>query len=211
MIDHESSLIDSAVAGDRLALGKLLLAEHAAVLDVVNRRADPWLRRIVDDEDLVQQIYAKVIERIGSFDSRSTAAFRAWLLTLAERHVLDVAEAQMRLKRGPKVRKLRLVGRRDRSSQHSSRLRDSSLAGGSETPGSRMARLEAVDAIRAGIAALPTPQRQAVVLHYSEGATVAEIASRIGRSPGGVRGLLQRARAALRDLLRSSSRWFSSR
>jgi RNA polymerase sigma factor (sigma-70 family) len=46
---------------------------------------------------------------------------------------------------------------------------------------------------------LPTPQREALVKRELEGRSHEEIAARMGATPGAVRGLIFRARAALRD------------
>src|SRR5262249_18698565 len=47
------------------------------------------------------------------------------------------------------------------------------------------------------VSRLNADQREALMLHYLEELSVAEIAIVMGRSPGSVKGLLQRARAAL--------------
>jgi RNA polymerase sigma-70 factor (ECF subfamily) len=51
------------------------------------------------------------------------------------------------------------------------------------------------------LAALPAPQREALVLHYIGGVSVAEIAQITGVSIGTVKSRLHRARAAMADLL----------
>lgn len=51
------------------------------------------------------------------------------------------------------------------------------------------------------LAALPAPQREALVLHYIGGVSVAEIAHITGVSIGTVKSRLHRARAAMADLL----------
>lgn len=46
-------------------------------------------------------------------------------------------------------------------------------------------------------------QREALVLHYWQGRTLAEIAGHLGRSPAAVAGLLQRGLKALRGKMKA--------
>ena len=76
------------------------------------------------------------------------------------------------------------------------------------TPSGNAARNEAVHAVRVGLAGLPSAQREAIQLHDLDGRSLGETAAKMDRSPGAVRGLLQRARQSLRQTLGRSSRWF---
>jgi RNA polymerase sigma factor (sigma-70 family) len=55
--------------------------------------------------------------------------------------------------------------------------------------------------IRQALAALPTTSRETLLAHYVEGLSCAEIAARVGSSPGAVRVRLHRARGQLRAQL----------
>jgi RNA polymerase sigma factor (sigma-70 family) len=70
---------------------------------------------------------------------------------------------------------------------------------------------EAVQAVHVGLAGLPDDQREAIRLHYLDGASVKETAAAMERSPDAVRGLLHRAKQALRNTLGRSSRWLSKK
>jgi RNA polymerase sigma factor (sigma-70 family) len=61
------------------------------------------------------------------------------------------------------------------------------------------AQREELAALTAGVRGLPDQQREALVKRELEGRSHAEIAAALGLSPGAVRGLIYRARAALRD------------
>src|SRR3954451_18133210 len=61
------------------------------------------------------------------------------------------------------------------------------------------ARREELAALTAGVRELPGPQREAIVKRELEGRSHEEIAASLGVSAGAVRGLIYRARAALRD------------
>ena len=61
------------------------------------------------------------------------------------------------------------------------------------------ARREELAALIAAVRALPAPQREAIVGRELEGRSHEEIAASLGTTPGAVRGLIYRARTALRD------------
>jgi RNA polymerase sigma-70 factor (ECF subfamily) len=54
------------------------------------------------------------------------------------------------------------------------------------------------DQVLAALAAVPSPQRDALILHYMDGLPVVEIAALLGRSPSAAQSLLARARNEFR-------------
>jgi bifunctional DNase/RNase len=58
-----------------------------------------------------------------------------------------------------------------------------------------------VEDVREALASLPSAAREVLVAHYVEGLSCAEIAERLGSTPGAVRVRLHRARGQLRALL----------
>jgi RNA polymerase sigma factor (sigma-70 family) len=60
------------------------------------------------------------------------------------------------------------------------------------------------------MASLQPDQREALAAHYFEHLDTAEVAERMGRSPGAVRELMRRARENLKNQLGSASAWLSS-
>jgi RNA polymerase sigma-70 factor (ECF subfamily) len=79
------------------------------------------------------------------------------------------------------------------------------------TPSHHLAGEEAVRAIQVAVAVLPDDQRAAVTLHHLEGQSIEATAAELARSQAAVRGLLQRARKSLREMLGRSSRWFEKK
>ncbi len=75
------------------------------------------------------------------------------------------------------------------------------LSDRAETPGRCAVRHEAVQAVQVGVAGLCREQREAIRLHGLEGRTLDETAATMDRTSGAVRGLLQRAKQELRDVL----------
>jgi RNA polymerase sigma factor (sigma-70 family) len=85
------------------------------------------------------------------------------------------------------------------------------LADETETPSHVAAVNERGHALQVSIARLPDDQQQAVRLYSLQQRSLAEVAEAMGRSPDSVRGLLHRAKQALREHMGKSSMWFSRR
>jgi RNA polymerase sigma-70 factor (ECF subfamily) len=130
--------------------------------------------------------------------------FEGWLATIAGRQTLNAVD---RLRRHHRV--VAVQGAVPSTAVRSSWLNLAErFAASSETPSARVAGDEAVQAMQVAVATLPEAQRAAVMLHHLEGKSVDSTAAQLGRSSGAVRGLLQRARHSLRDMMGNSSRWF---
>jgi RNA polymerase sigma-70 factor (ECF subfamily) len=204
-VDH--SLLATVTSDDRFALGVLLIQEYASLRSFVHERLPTRLRSLVDPDDVVQQVVLKAVQGVAGLESHSVEAFRAWLLRIAERQVLDTISSHDRVKRGGGLRRLPA-----HPSSVSSRYQPlARLVARDETPSRQMGRSEIAHAIQQAMLQLPTPQRNAMRLHDLEGQTVTQVGVALARSPGAVRGMLQRARLTLRHALGKSSRWFSSR
>jgi RNA polymerase sigma-70 factor (ECF subfamily) len=75
------------------------------------------------------------------------------------------------------------------------------LAADQSSPSQQAAQNEQALRLADVLAALPDAQREAIVLHYWQGCTLAETAQQFGRTPAAVAGLLHRGLTALRGLL----------
>ena len=201
----ENEWLARAVAGDRLALGRLLLPCYESLATHIARQLPPALQGVVEVDDLVQQTFAVAIRKISKFQQRADASLLSWLKKIADNQVRDTADAVQRLKRaGQRRRPVRPVVESGSSVMDLVDL----LSDHGDTPSRSMSREEAARAVRVGVATLAEEQQRAICLHYIDGRTVDSTAAAMRRSPGAVRGLLQRARHSLRATLGASSRWF---
>lgn len=142
-----------------------------------------YVRAIVRDdhdaEDITQHVFAKLITTLGKYDDRGVPFF-VWLLRMARNAAVD----HLRAKRITPV--------------------ETVLDPEAATPG---ADLERAETVRVALAALPSKQREVLMLRHVAGYTPEEVAARMGRSKGSVHGLDYRGRSALkRELERLGSR-----
>ncbi len=206
--DHaDETLIAAAVAGDRLATGRLLLLHAEALSRFIAVRLPAEVAAVTSAEDVLQDTFVEAFRDIRKFEPRENGTFKGWLTIIAEHQVLYTLDRLRAQKRGGKRQHARPAG------QHASSILDlvEHLSDSRNRPSDQAANHEAVLAVCVGLAGLPQAQQDAVRLHHLDGKSIAETAAVLGRPPGAVRGLLQRARTSLREALGRSSRWFYSK
>src|SRR5579862_9120446 len=90
---HERRLVERAQAGDRGALGELLSRHGPALYRSVLL---PRLGSEAAAQDALSEVYARVIERIGSFAWQGVG-FWPWLRVVALRVALDQVRSNRRI------------------------------------------------------------------------------------------------------------------
>jgi RNA polymerase sigma-70 factor, ECF subfamily len=167
-----SEAIRQAQVGDCEALGFL----YARYADDVHR----YVRTIVQDsheaEDVTQQVFAKLIRVIGSYEARDVP-FMAWILRVARNLAID------------HLRHQRMVPMEE--------IRTSDEGSGDPAGGLPM------NDLRDALSTLPDDQREVLVLRHFGGLSPMEIARQTGRSESSIHGLHHRGRRALRAELTS--------
>ena len=157
------------------------------LLLLAEARLDRRLQGKLDPSDLVQQTMLQAYQAWTQFRGTSEAELVAWLRQILARTLLRCIRDFRRAKRD--------VGR-ERSLQaaleESSARLERWLAAEESTPSQQALRGERVEQVAEAVRRLPEGQRQAVVLYYWQGCSLAEIAEGLGRSVPAVAGLLHR-------------------
>lgn len=163
---------DGATLGDREAAFCALVArfQDMAYACAVAAAPDPHLA-----EDAAQEAFVVAWERLGTI--RDPESFPGWLRRV-------VIHRCRRMRRARRMLPL-------------SELAD--IAASTVGPQEAAVRAATRDCVRAAVASLPEPERQAVALHYGAGHSTAEIASLLDTTPGAVRQRLYAARKRLRE------------
>jgi RNA polymerase sigma-70 factor (ECF subfamily) len=197
------ALLAAAVAGDRAALERLLLLHCDRLSRRIAAALSATARQDANVDDVLQQTLVQAIRDIGGLKSRTPGGFAAWIQTIADHRVQDYLRVEGRARR----RVVQAATAHGSSSESMLALVER-LSDHGSTPSGHAAKSEAVHAVRVGLASLPSAQREAIQLHHLDGRSLDETAAEMDRTPGAVRGLLQRARQSLRQTLGRSSRWF---
>jgi RNA polymerase sigma-70 factor, ECF subfamily len=124
-------------------------------------------------EDVTQQIFAKLLTAVGRYEP-SVVPFSAWILRVAHNAAID----HVRTRRPVLLEEVHPPE-----------------AVGDDGAGSR----ERFADLRLALDALPTEQRDVIVLRFLVGLSPREIAERMGRSEDAVHGLQHRGRRRLRS------------
>lgn len=134
-----------------------------------------------DAEDVAQEALVAAWQQLPGFKAKSS--FSTWLYQIVTRRALN------RITRTRTDESLDLLG---------------DVAPAAEEPARDVERHLTVDAVTAAVAALPPPQRVAIVLHHFEGLANQEIARVTGSTVPAVRSHLFRGR---RTLTRTLQEW----
>ena len=171
----DSRLVRAAVRraqqGDREALHFLYVRYAPDLLRYVNS----FLHDHHEAEDVVQNVFAKLVTAIGKYEEKAVP-FTACILRVARNAALD----HLRARRAVPTEEVRVAETSEA---------DTSLERGLD--------------IREALEELPTDQREVLVLRHVMGLTPVEIAGTLEKTESSVHGLHHRGRRALQGALES--------
>ena len=181
---------------DHEAAGPALERFRAYLHLLARLHLDPRLRAKLAPSDMVQQTFLQAFQGLDQFQGRSEAELTAWLRQILARNLAHAARDLGRAKRDVD-RERSLEAAVDASS---ARL-EAWLAADQSSPSQQADRNEQIRRLARALEMLPDAQREAVMLHYWQGWTVAEIGRHLSRTPAAVAGLLKRGLKQLRQHL----------
>jgi len=173
-------LCGAILAGDRPAAEGFFRDHLGALYEFVHYRVG-GNRALA--EDLVQDTFLTALERLGTFDGRST--LHLWLC--------GIARNKIRAQR----RRLRPLAIEEVLARADPEIEAILMAIDTEPlPEEVLEREETRELVGATLSSLPPAYREALVLKYVEELSTAEIAARSGRHPKATESVLHRARLA---------------
>lgn len=202
---EDPALIQRAIAGDRGAAAELLKVHGPVVRARLSGKLSPVWQSVLEPDDIMQVTYMEAFMRIERFQPRHEGSFVAWLSHIAENNLRDAVKELERQKR-PNPRNRVQAGRGDDSYVALVELLGATVT----TPSLVAARFEVKTALDQALEKLPTDYAKAVRMYHLEGRDCKEVAEALGRSQGAVYMLLARAQDRLKDILGSSSKFFSN-
>jgi RNA polymerase sigma-70 factor (ECF subfamily) len=150
----------------------------------------------IDPSDIVQQTLMEAFVKRDQFRGATSEERAAWLRRILARNVADALRAQSQQKRD--VSRERSL---EQQMEESSAQLGDWLAREQSTPSEYAQRHEQAILLADALARLPEHQREALVLHYWQGCSLAEISVSLDRSTTAVAGLLKRGLKHLREQL----------
>jgi RNA polymerase sigma-70 factor (ECF subfamily) len=158
------------------------------------------LQAKLDASDLVQITLLKAHQAEEEFRGHTRAERAAWLRQILARTLANAFRDHGRAKRDVALER----SLEDALHTSSARLEAWLVARG-DSPGDQAERNEQVLELARALAQLPEPQRQALVMHYCQGLTLAAIGSAMGRTRPAVASLLRRGLQHLREFFQAPS------
>jgi RNA polymerase sigma-70 factor, ECF subfamily len=149
-------------------------------------RMDHRLRSKLDPSDIVQETLLHAHQAWGGFHGKSEGEIAAWLRQILARNLLHCVRDMHRACRDVD-REVSLQAAIEQSADHLERW----LAAEQSSVSQKAVREEGVMELAKAIQGLPDGVREAIVLHYWQDCSLAEIGEHLGRSKAGVAGLLQ--------------------
>jgi RNA polymerase sigma-70 factor, ECF subfamily len=150
----------------------------------------------IDPSDIVQQTLMEAFVKRDQFRGATNEEHAAWVRRILARNVADALRAQSQRKRD--VSRERSL--EQQMEESSARLGDW-LAHEQSTPSEHAQRHEQAILLADALARIPERQREALVMHYWQGCSLAEISVSLDRSTTAVAGLLKRGLKHLREQL----------
>ena len=166
-----------AVAGDRRAFTSLYRELHPLVARYIARRVDSR----ADAEELVAEVFRRVVEHLADFDP-ARGCVRAWVLRISRNAVID----HYRTRKTPLALEQLADGLRETSGPLDIMIADE-----------RTARVRAI------LAECPEQTRRLLAMRYGDGLRHAEIAELLGLRESAVRKRISRAVRELRSRSRA--------
>ena len=184
---------------DQEAAGAALERFRAYLHLLARLHLDPRLRAKLSPSDVVQQTLLQAYQGLAGFRG-GEGELAAWLRRILAH---NLAHAVRDLGRGKRdVARERSL---DQALGQSSLRLETWLAEEAPSPAEQAQRNEQSLRLAEVLETLPEAQREAVVLHYWQDWTLADIGRHLGRTPAAVAGLLQRGLKQLRACLREAN------
>lgn len=182
--------------------------QHAAELEryrnylmmIARAQLSPHLRDPVDVSGVVQQTFLEAHRQFDQFRGGTAEQMAAWLRKILAHNLADALRGLEAAKRNLN----RQQSLEDEMSRSSMRL-GGLLAADQSSPSLNLRREERAVQLANALASLPVAQREALVLQYWQGQTLAQIAAHLNRTPAAVAGLLKRGLKQLRLVLNEDS------
>lgn len=187
-----------ARAGDTEAMARLFEPRRNSLRSLAKNLLPAKLQPKLDQSDLIQETFFKVMKGVAGFAGDSEESFNLWLTTAARQACLDAITHHL--------------GAQKRNPDHPARLNDETAPRPDptfireatfSTPSLQAVRNEQALRIQAAQRRLTDVQQQVLKLRYEEKFTLREIAQCLNLTEGQITGIWRRSLDQLEKLLKT--------
>jgi RNA polymerase sigma-70 factor (ECF subfamily) len=205
--ESQIQLIHRAAAGDVAAMELFLLSQRRHLMRYLDRRVPAELRRLIEPQDVMQDVYLDVFRNMNTFTSTDPGMAMRWLVRIARNRVIDLVRMQQSSKRSDGLQGTLTGGPNETVTEESIVQLLQNLAVHEKTPSRSAAAHELSAMLERCLTKLPKEHRMAIRYRYLEGLPLDTVAHRMKRTSGAVLMLCHRGLKMLRMDLRSFSRY----
>ncbi len=179
MIEDETTLIQQCQSGHKESFDLLYHKYHKMVFHI----AQEMMGREQDTEDIVQEVFMRVLTRINQF--RYEASFSSWLSSIAVNVCKDKLRSKKRYPEDPldKIREHEIYTKRASLNQEEELIMN-----------------ELLEDVQEKISHLKKEHQKLIVLRYMDGLSYEKMAQLLGYSPSLVKSRLHQARKELQRI-----------
>jgi len=167
-------IVDAIRGGDRQAFDALFTRVGGKVYVYIHNRMGDRLRRVMEPEDVLQEVYALAYEAFSEFADQGSGSMERWLVVMARNQIRRLYQHHFGVEKRDPGREVPLEPKPDRS--------DAGLDPSSPgpTPSRAVAGEEEVQRVARAVESLEPDTRELVLQHVYEGRSLERIAAELG-------------------------------
>ncbi len=199
--DHEIQLIDRVVKGDEDALAELFSTHRDRLWRMVNFRMDPRLHGRIDADDVLQEAWLAVVQRIDHFLSDASRSIFVWFRLITSQTLIDIHRRHLGTQKRNAAAEFSI--HRGWTSESTSFSLSFHLLGHLTSPSQAALRDELADQLKQALSSMNEIDREVLALRHFEQLSNRETAQILGISDQASSDRYMRALARLKTVLTS--------
>lgn len=197
--DEERQLVARVIDGDQSALAELFSRHRDRLWRMINFRMDPRLHGRVDADDVLQEAWLSVVQRIDHFLADASRSIFVWFRLIACQTLVDVHRRHLNTQKRSAAAEFSIQGGWNADSTSFSLSHH--LLGHLTSPSQAALRVELAETLRNALASMNDIDREVLALRHFEQLTNRETAQILGISEQAASDRYIRALARLKTVL----------
>ena len=199
--EHERQLIERVVNGDEDALAELFSQHRDRLWRMVNFRMDPRLHGRVDADDVLQEAWLSVVQRIDHFLADASRSIFVWFRLITSQTMIDIHRRHLGTQKRDASMEFSI--NRGWSSESTSFSLSFHLLGHLTSPTQAALREELSQQLKAALASMNEIDREVLALRHFEQLSNREAAQILEISDQAASDRYMRALGRLKGVLKS--------
>lgn len=201
LTDHERELINRVVQRDEDALAQLFSQHHDRLWRMVNFRMDPRLHGRVDADDVLQEAWLSVVQRIDHFLADASRSIFVWFRLITSQTLIDIHRRHLGTQK--RNASMEFSINKGWSSESTSFSLSFHLLGHLTSPTQAALREELSQQLKAALSSMQEIDREVLALRHFEQLSNRETAQILGISDQAASDRYMRALGRLKGVLKA--------